>query len=85
MHQLHLVSCYSEDGKAQPKVSHQANADSNAKHLLSLRFLLNVSRSHQCFDFLNVLGCIHTMGIMVHFDHLQLQKAKGNKIQWPRI
>jgi hypothetical protein len=76
------VSCYSENGI--PKVSHQAYADNGAKHLLSLHFLLNVSRSHQCFDFLNILRSIYTMGIVVHFDHLQLRNANGNKNQCSR-
>jgi hypothetical protein len=31
---------------------------------------------HQSFNFLNIFRCIHTMGIVVHFDHLQLRKKR---------
>ena len=48
--------------RAQTKVSHQAYADSNKAQTFS-SFCTDVYRSHQCFDILNVLRCIHTMGI----------------------
>ena len=47
----------------------------------TLHFLLNVSPSHQFFDFLNILRCIYTMSIVVHFDHLQLRTVNTNGIQ----
>ena len=47
----------------------------------TLNFLLNVSRSHQFFDFLNILRCIYTMSIVVHFDHLQLRTVNTIGIQ----
>jgi len=52
MQQLYLVSCHLENGIAQPKVSHQPYADSNAKHSLShflfifyWKFLARISAS----------------------------------------
>ena len=84
---LHFVLRYSQRPQVHPHHGHQPEVyhQAYAKHLLSLHFLLNVSRPHQCFDFLNVVRCIHTMGIVVNFDHLQLRKANRNKGQCSRI